>query len=177
MITTTRRRGPVGTWFAAALLGLLAVLGAGPAIAPVAVAAPGWVEVTDAPSGVTAALPATTDPVEVPYGRAYTPAGGEVAFAVLDVPVPSFVGLSTIVENVGPGLGVTVTESRETTVDGRDALDAVVDVERDGVRGTAFVRAVVDDGYVVVLATRATDADDTDARRLHERLVAGLRFG
>ena len=60
MIATTSRRMPVGTWIAAALLALVALLGAGPGIANAAAttpAQPGWVDVTDAPSGVTVALP------------------------------------------------------------------------------------------------------------------------
>ncbi|MGD9531869.1 MAG: hypothetical protein AB7V44_34425 [Pseudonocardia sp.] len=179
MIATTSGRMPVGTWITAALLALVALLGAGPGIANAAATTPaqsGWVDVTDAPSGVTVALPGEADPVEVPFGRAYAPDGADVAFAVVDVPTIPGLGLDTVLDSVGPGLGVTVVESQETTVDGRDALDAVVAVDREDAQGTALVRAVLDDGHVIVLATRATDASDETARALHQRLLAGLRF-
>lgn len=179
----TQRHGPAGTWIAGtwitvALLGLLALLAGAPGtpVATVAAAQPGWVDVTDAPSGVTAALPGPAEPATVPYGRAYAPDGADVAFAVLDVPVPPGLALAGVVDTVAPGLGVTVVESRDTTVDGRQALDAVIDVDRDGVSGTALVRAVVDDGHVIVLATRARDGADPAARQLHEQLLTGVRF-
>lgn len=175
MTATTSRPLPVGTWIAAALLALVALVG-GPGIANAATTSPGWVDVTDAPTGVTVALPGEAAPVEVPFGRAYTPANSDVAFAVIDAPVIPGLGLDTTLSSIAPSLGVTVVESHETTVDGRDALDAVVTVNRDDVSGTALVRAVVDDGHIVVLATRATDPSDEAARALHQQLLAGARF-
>lgn len=171
----TRRRAPVGTLIAAALLGLLALLGAGPVVAPVA-ARQDWVEVTDAPSGVTVALPGAAEATTVPYGRAYAPEGGDVAFAVLDVPIPAGVDLAGAVGTVAPTLGVTIVESTDTTVEGHPAVDAVVAVDRDGVSGTALVRAVVADGYVVVLVTRAASPEDPAAADLHRKLLDGARL-
>lgn len=172
----TSTRIPVGTWITVAVLGLFALLG-GPAIGTVANTAPaGWVDVVDAPTGVTVALPGAAEATDVPFGRAYLPAGDEVAFAVVDVPTLPGIGLATVLDTLAPRFGATVVESTETTVDGRDALDAVITVDNDQAQGTALVRAIVDDGHVVVLVTRAADAADAQAQALHQQLISGARL-
>lgn len=180
-MNTTGRRPPVGTWIVMALFGLFALLVAAlPAAAapgPVRVAAQqGWVDVTDEPSGVTVALPGAAAPTAVPFGRAYAPDGANVGFGVVDVPGPLTPDLGDLLDTVAPGLGVTVVQSRATEVDGHRALDAEVEFDTAGLTGTALVRAVVTDGYVVVLATVAQPGD-TAAAAQHQRLLAGAELG
>ncbi|MGW2562343.1 hypothetical protein ACWCXB_24425 [Streptomyces sp. NPDC001514] len=149
-----------------------------------------WVETTDAPSGIKFKLPEKAEVQEIsesgltPAARVYmvqTAEGINSAVIVYDIPGTQAAlseGLQEFLRgyNEGPGENLTVTSSKQTTVDGRPALDATLADAKAGGKERGSVRLIADDTHVVQVVTLGSKANEKAVNEMHQQLVAGVRI-
>ncbi|MFD7445988.1 hypothetical protein [Streptomyces sp. NPDC059909] len=151
-----------------------------------------WAETTDAPSGVTFKLPGKPTVQEIPKSldgltpgaRVYMAQSAEgihSAVIVYDVPgsqATLSVGLQEFLRgyNAGSGERLTAGNSRQTTVDGRPALDAPLAAAKGGGKDSGSVRLIADDTHVVQIVTIGPKANEKAVKKTHQQLLAGVRI-
>ncbi|MFF8265005.1 hypothetical protein [Streptomyces virginiae] len=151
----------------------------------------GWVETTDAPSGITIELPgkatvrkATVSvdgkPVEARVYAVDSPDGGTV-FSVHDMVDDRYTledNLHRFLESymVNTAEPLTSSEVRKSTVDGRPVLDARLASESGGEPAVGFTRLIADDDHFVQVMVLGPAANEKALEAMHERLLAGLRI-
>lgn len=145
-------------------------------------AAPGgWTLITDAPSGVTVALPSTADPVEqvVPAAtgeavtvRNYTALEAEfdIGFNVLDTPGESY-SVEAGAEGVAGSIGGTVEESVPVETDGYPGIEAEVAFGDDEL---AIFRVIVLDEHVVQPLVAGSQGDRDELMGYFDQLVDSI---
>ncbi|MBV7699616.1 hypothetical protein [Streptomyces sp. TRM70350] len=156
-----------------------------PQTTSVAMAEARWVEARDAPSGITAQLPAKAKAEKVPGGRTYvaTTDSEVVQFSVLDATALGRNDLRDAVKNYLIGFNGTMQSPNEkltsdnvregTTADGHHTIHADV-TSPDGTVGRLGLIHVGD--HVIQIATIGIDVQPDTVERDHEKLVDSIQL-
>ncbi|MEV4193523.1 hypothetical protein [Streptomyces toxytricini] len=178
--------------------GVLPAAAAAPPASAVAPAAPSpsaeWVRTQDAPSRISAELPGRAKPEEtsVPVdegeavaARTYRvdlPDGGAAGFTVHDVPgwrntLREFLDGFLESYNALSDEPLAAKDIKETTLEGRQVLDARLVSEVPGPDGIAgFIRLIAEGDHLVQILTFGPAADADPLGRTQARTAASLRF-
>ncbi|MFD8197645.1 hypothetical protein [Streptomyces wuyuanensis] len=151
----------------------------------------GWVKTTDAPTGVTVDLPgkATVQKhTERILGQDVTSRGylletkeGFVVFAVTEVPDTYDMRLATelqsFIEGVKEETGSSFisTGAKETTVEGRPALDARIATD-EGERMSGSTRLIDGGKYLVQVVSVGPEANEKALNKTHQQIVDSIRI-
>lgn len=143
----------------------------------------GWVEVTDADSGIALMMPQTVEPqdIESPTpdggameGRSYfvVDAGVEVGYNVLGLDGRTY-DLEAGLEGVAEAVNGTVASSESITVDGHDGIEAEIDMDE----AFATLQMIVVDDYVLQPLVATEDANRDTAEAYFTELVDSIDVG
>lgn len=175
-----------GRWSIVVAFVAVSVAGCGedePSAEPYASAPAGWIAVTDAPSGVTVALPEAVEPQEfsgpaldgsIMEGRFYMveDATGGVGFGIYDTS-PEAYSLQVGIAGAAEGMGGTLESSDPIEIQGRTGIEGEISLDS----GSGLVRLILLDEHVLTLVSVGLGADADQVEADMRLLTESADFG